>query len=878
MVLLGIDIGTNKTVVSSPIRHVLQIVLNEQAKRSTKSAVCYAGPQEGVLAGDAALNKRKRNPGSTMIEFIRLIGRRWGDHKLKEDAKLWGFKLVPDTTDSRRVAVEVETPGGPMVLAPEQIVASYLRKIKESAIITLGLKDTISDCAIAVPSFFTEAQRNAIRTAGRIAGFNVLRVVNQLTASALNFGIHQPRMAKPAEKDGVVMKNRLVFIDVGHGNTQCTIAEVVGTSLESMRFLHHEGSPYAGGRDMIRAMMEYFATDIKEKFGVELFGNTSKQRRLQVAVEAACLKMKKVLTGNSQAHHTIEYFYDDRDYRMSIDRETFNKLIQPTVDNILKVVETAIGTVMHNDAQAAEKKKRKQAAASGDAATEEKPEKIETTYRVEITGGVVRVPNVQERLKATCCQLPGVERLFQTLNGDESIAKGCALICAMTSAQFRVRKYLLEDCQVHNVNLHWNQNESTWQTWIDKIISDGPKDVNTFTPACEQLVCSVGERAPVSKLLNLEGVSTLVALSYRDPEKIVYGQQPFIGYLCANVDSEISQNEPDAKLNVKCSIDIDLRTLMSTDVLVRKKQEEEAPPPPEDQKASTDMDVDGDEKTDEAPSDDKAAEKAPDAAPADKPKESEKEVKKKKKKKMKKIQLQTKFIRGNHMTEKQIIDAVTLEAKMADHDLQLKVTAETRNRVEECSYKLRESLHEDNFRKFVKAEEAELMLRRVADICNWLDDEDPDVPHSKEDLEKRYKDLLTMCEPVWKRQKEHDNRPLLIMEMKKMIGKFEKVEEKAWIEEEKRKLVLSKCTEADSWLANMIIKQEQLPLYENPFLTAALLREQMTLLNNCCKPIFNTPEPIPEEKEKTEEEKATEAASAEPNPAPETEPAPAADS
>merc|ERR1712019_315433 len=73
---------------------------------------------------------------------------------------------------------------------------------------------------------------------------------------------------------------------------------------------------------------------------------------------------------------------------------------------------------------------------------------------------------------------------------------------------------------------------------------------------------------------------------------------------------------------------------------------------------------------------------------------------------------------------------------------------------------------------------------------------------------------------ILKRQKEHENRPLLIMEMKKMIGKYEKVEEKTWIEEEKRQLVLSKCTEADGWLANMIIKQEQLPLYENPFLTA----------------------------------------------------------
>lgn len=209
---VGIDLGTTFSCVAVWKDDGVQIIPNAEGNRTTPSYVAFAKGER--LVGDAAKNQTARNPANTIFDAKRLIGREFDDPIVQADAKAWPFKVVRGS--GNKCEVEVMADGKPKRLHPEEISAMVLGKMKETAEDFLG--HPVKDAVITVPAYFNDAQRQATKDAGKIAGLNVLRIINEPTAAAIAYGL---------DKNVAGSKNVLVY-DMGGGTFDVTLLEIDG--------------------------------------------------------------------------------------------------------------------------------------------------------------------------------------------------------------------------------------------------------------------------------------------------------------------------------------------------------------------------------------------------------------------------------------------------------------------------------------------------------------------------------------------------------------------------------------------------------------------------------------------------------------------------
>lgn len=209
---IGIDLGTTYSCVAVWRDDGVQIIPNAEGNRTTPSYVAFAKGER--LVGDAAKNQTARNPANTIFDAKRLIGREFDDPIVKADARSWAFKVVRG--DGNKCMVEVMVDGKPKRMHPEEISAMVLSKMKETAEDFLG--HPVTDAVITVPAYFNDAQRQATKDAGKIAGLNVLRIINEPTAAAIAYGL---------DKNVAGSKNVLVY-DMGGGTFDVTLLEIDG--------------------------------------------------------------------------------------------------------------------------------------------------------------------------------------------------------------------------------------------------------------------------------------------------------------------------------------------------------------------------------------------------------------------------------------------------------------------------------------------------------------------------------------------------------------------------------------------------------------------------------------------------------------------------
>lgn len=414
MSVVGIDLGNLQAVIAVARNRGIDVICNEVSNRATPNVVSF-GPKQRYL-GEAAKTQEISNAKNTVVSLKRLAGRTIDDPEVQEVEK--NFIMAELADANGQAGVKVNYLGEEQVFSNVQLIAMYLNKIKD--ITAVEIKGPVSDCVITVPGWFTEVQRRAVLTAAEMVGLNCLRLVNDLTAAALGYGITKTDL--PEEKP----KN-VAFVDIGHSSYSCQIVSFIKGQLTVRGNAFDE---HFGGREFDAVIVDKLAEQFKEKYKIDVYSNKKALLRLRVAAE----RCKKVLSANPQAPVNIESIMDDRDVAAMVNRDEFEQwashLFTRTEDVLNKALENAGLTVADIDS-------------------------------VEMVGGTTRIPAI----KATVSKFFGKE-ISTTLNQDEAMARGAALQCAMLSPVFKVRDFRVNDICTYPIKLTWDATPEEEETEI----------------------------------------------------------------------------------------------------------------------------------------------------------------------------------------------------------------------------------------------------------------------------------------------------------------------------------------------------------------------------------------------------------------------------
>eukprot|EP00243_Klebsormidium_subtile_P008578 TRINITY_DN409_c0_g1_i1.p1 TRINITY_DN409_c0_g1~~TRINITY_DN409_c0_g1_i1.p1 ORF type:complete len:660 (+),score=228.74 TRINITY_DN409_c0_g1_i1:209-2188(+) len=370
--VIGIDLGTTYSCVGVYKNGHVEIIANDQGSRITPSWVAFTDTER--LIGEAAKNQAAQNHERTVFDVKRLIGRKFSDKDVQRDLKLLPYKII---NKEGKPNVEVKLKDGEVkVFSPEEISAMVLIKMKETAEAYLGKK--IKDAVVTVPAYFNDAQRQATKDAGVIAGLNVARIINEPTAAAIAYGLDK----KQGEK------NILVF-DLGGGTFDVSILTIDGGVFE---VVSTNGDTHLGGEDFDQRIMEYFIKLIKKKYNKDI----SKDNRALGKLRREAERAKRALSNQHQVRVEIESLFDGTDLSEPLTRARFeelnNDLFKKTMGPVKKAMDDA-----------------------GFKKTE--------IDEIVLVGGSTRIPKVQQLIKEF---FDGKEP-NKGINPDEAVAYGAAV-------------------------------------------------------------------------------------------------------------------------------------------------------------------------------------------------------------------------------------------------------------------------------------------------------------------------------------------------------------------------------------------------------------------------------------------------------------------
>ena len=374
--IIGIDLGTTNSCVAVMEGGKPRVIENAEGGRTTPSIIAYQDDGE-ILTGAPAKRQAVTNPKNTLFAVKRLIGRRFDEKEVQKDINLMPYTIAK--ADNGDAWVEVR--GNKM--APPQISAEVLRKMKKTAEDYLG--EEVTEAVITVPAYFNDSQRQATKDAGRIAGLEVKRIINEPTAAALAFGLDKQ------EGD-----RKIAVYDLGGGTFDVSIIEISSIDGEhQFEVLSTNGDTFLGGEDFDNRMIDFLADEFKKENGLDLRNDLLAKQRLKEAAE----KAKIELSSAQQTEVNLPYITADasgpKHLVVKITRTKFESLVEDLIERTIAPCRTAL----------------KDAGVS-----------IDEIGDVILVGGQSRMPKVQEKVK----EIFGKEAR-KDVNPDEAVAVGAAI-------------------------------------------------------------------------------------------------------------------------------------------------------------------------------------------------------------------------------------------------------------------------------------------------------------------------------------------------------------------------------------------------------------------------------------------------------------------
>ncbi|HYJ18206.1 MAG TPA: molecular chaperone DnaK, partial [Burkholderiales bacterium] len=374
--IIGIDLGTTNSCVAVMENGQPKVIENSEGARTTPSIVAYMEDGE-VLTGAPAKRQAVTNPTNTLFAVKRLIGRRFTEKEVQKDIDLMPYKIVQNSNSDAWIEVRGKK------LSPPEVSAQVLMKMKKTAEDYLG--EPVTEAVITVPAYFNDSQRQATKDAGRIAGLDVKRIINEPTAAALAFGMDK--------KEG---DRKVAVYDLGGGTFDVSIIEIAEVEGEhQFEVLSTNGDTFLGGEDFDQRLMDYLCDEFQKDSGLDLRKDMLALQRLKDAAE----KAKIELSSSQQTEVNLPYITADasgpKHLAIRVTRAKFESLVEDLIEKTIKPCEIAV-----KDAGV----------------------KLTDIADVILVGGQTRMPKVQEKVKEFFGKEPRKD-----VNPDEAVAVGAAI-------------------------------------------------------------------------------------------------------------------------------------------------------------------------------------------------------------------------------------------------------------------------------------------------------------------------------------------------------------------------------------------------------------------------------------------------------------------
>lgn len=380
-IAIGIDLGTTYSCVGVWLNDKVEIIANDQGNRTTPSYVAFKSDgdtsHETKLIGDSAKNQAVANSVNTIFDVKRLIGKNFDDPTIKSDMKYWPFNVV-NQNNKPYIAINNK------LYSPEEISAMILMKMKQIASNFIGKE--ITDAVITVPAYFNDSQRQATANAGKIAGLNVLRIINEPTAAALAYDLNK----------SVKKKINILVYDFGGGTLDCTILSVENGVFEVKAT---SGNCHLGGEDIDNILVDYCLVEFKKKCP-KFLPNPKIIKKLKVI----CEQTKRILSGSVEAIIEADSIFDGQDLIINMNRAKFENLCLGIFKKALEPVNEVI--------------------------TDSGLDKSEID-EIVLVGGSTRIPKIKQMLS----EYFGGKKLSESVNPDEAVAYGAAIQAAILSGE-----------------------------------------------------------------------------------------------------------------------------------------------------------------------------------------------------------------------------------------------------------------------------------------------------------------------------------------------------------------------------------------------------------------------------------------------------------